>query len=95
MEEPLAQSKKDLEDQLAILVNAKLTCYTYLKRQYSAREARATIDKFTYPEIGIMYRDKKFIHCQYYVSADWTGGIFASPTLAGSRSGQETFKFDF
>ncbi len=39
-----------------------------------------------------MYREKKFIHCQYYVSADWTGGIFASPTLAGSRSGR---KFDF
>ena len=59
MEEPLAECKKDLEDQLAILGNAKLTCYTYLKRQYSAREARATIDKFTYPEIGLIYRDKK------------------------------------
>ncbi len=59
MEELLAQSKQDLEDQLKILGNAKLTCYTYLKRQYSAREARATIDKFTYPETGTMYRDKK------------------------------------
>lgn len=24
---------------------------------------------------------------QYYVSTDWTGGIFISPTMAGSRSG--------
>ncbi len=59
VEEPLARTKQDLEDQLKILGNAKLTSYTYLKRQYSAREARATIDKFTYPEIGIIYRDKK------------------------------------
>ena len=35
----------------------------------------------------IMYREKKYIHHQYYVSADWTGGIFVSPSLAGSRSG--------
>ena len=25
----------------------------------------------------IMYREKKYIHHQYYVSADWTGGIVA------------------
>ena len=35
----------------------------------------------------IMYSDKKFIHHQYFVSTEWTGGIFISPTLAGSRSG--------
>ena len=34
-----------------------------------------------------MYSDKKFIHHQYFVSTEWTGGIFISPTLAGSRSG--------
>ncbi len=27
------------------------------------------------------------MHHQYYVSTDWTGGIFISPTMAGSRSG--------
>ena len=32
-----------------------------------------------------MYSSKEFIHHQYYISADWTGGIFVSPTLAGSR----------
>jgi hypothetical protein len=29
-----------------------------LKRQFSAREARANGDKFYYPEIGVLYRDK-------------------------------------
>jgi hypothetical protein len=58
MEEPLADSVQDLEDQLKLLGHAKMTCYSYLKRQFSAREARAGIDKFTYPEIGVGYRDK-------------------------------------
>jgi sphinganine-1-phosphate aldolase len=34
-----------------------------------------------------MYKERKFIHYQYYVTADWTGGIAVMPTLAGSRSG--------
>ncbi len=34
-----------------------------------------------------MYREKKYIHNQYFVSTDWSGGIFVSPTMAGSRSG--------
>ncbi len=58
MEEPLAASKQDLEDQSEYRGNAKLTCYAYLKRQFSAREAGATIDKFTYPEINAIYRDR-------------------------------------
>ena len=33
----------------------------------------------------ILYSDKKFIHHQYYVATEWTGGLFVSPTLAGSR----------
>jgi len=50
----------------------------------------ADTHKFGYAPKGssvIMYRDKKHIHHQYYISADWSGGIFVSPTLAGSRSG--------
>lgn len=35
----------------------------------------------------IMYRDPKIRECQYYVSADWSGGMYGSPTLAGSRPG--------
>lgn len=35
----------------------------------------------------IMYRDAKLRQCQYYVSADWCGGLYGSPTFAGSRPG--------
>ncbi|KAA8499174.1 Sphingosine-1-phosphate lyase 1 [Porphyridium purpureum] len=35
----------------------------------------------------IMYRDAKLRAFQYHVSADWTGGVYATATLAGSRSG--------
>ena len=35
----------------------------------------------------IMYRDPKLRECQYYISSDWTGGMYGSPTLAGSRPG--------
>jgi hypothetical protein len=58
MEEPLAESRQDLEDELKLLGHAKQTSYAYLKRQFSARQARATCDKFNYPQIGTMFRDK-------------------------------------
>lgn len=35
----------------------------------------------------IMYRNSKLRSYQYYVNTKWTGGIYASPTLAGSRPG--------
>ena len=35
----------------------------------------------------IMYSDKKYLHYQYFVTTEWSGGVFASPTLAGSRAG--------
>lgn len=35
----------------------------------------------------IMYRNQQLRAYQYYVSTDWTGGLYASPTLAGSRPG--------
>lgn len=35
----------------------------------------------------IMYREPSLRARQYFVSADWSGGIYASPTLAGSRPG--------
>ena len=35
----------------------------------------------------ILYSEKKYIHCQYYISTNWSGGLFVSPTMAGSRSG--------
>lgn len=35
----------------------------------------------------IMYRNNDIRMHQYYVSTDWTGGLYGSPTLAGSRPG--------
>ncbi|TIB10639.1 hypothetical protein E3P89_02752 [Wallemia ichthyophaga] len=35
----------------------------------------------------IMYANKTWRSFQYYSQPDWTGGVYASPTLAGSRPG--------
>ncbi|KAK9432908.1 pyridoxal phosphate-dependent transferase [Lipomyces doorenjongii] len=35
----------------------------------------------------IMYRDSKLRRYQYFLATDWSGGVYASPTLAGSRPG--------
>ena len=35
----------------------------------------------------IMYRSPAYRHYQYFVAADWSGGIYASPTMPGSRPG--------
>ncbi|KAH9839172.1 pyridoxal phosphate-dependent transferase [Rhodofomes roseus] len=35
----------------------------------------------------IMYRDAELRKHQYYVNPDWVGGVYASPSIAGSRPG--------
>ncbi|KAJ2513717.1 Dihydrosphingosine phosphate lyase [Coemansia sp. RSA 1939] len=35
----------------------------------------------------VMYRNKQMRHYQYFTISTWPGGIYASPTMAGSRSG--------
>tara|TARA_B100000925_G_scaffold278885_1_gene248104 strand:+ start:4690 stop:6300 length:1611 start_codon:yes stop_codon:yes gene_type:complete len=35
----------------------------------------------------ILYRNKELRKHQYYVNTSWNGGIYATPTIAGSRSG--------
>lgn len=35
----------------------------------------------------VLYSDKKYRHYQFFVDTDWQGGIYASPTIAGSRPG--------
>lgn len=35
----------------------------------------------------IMYRNEELRRYQYFVNVDWSGGVYASPTLAGSRPG--------
>lgn len=38
----------------------------------------------------IMYRSPKYRKYQYYISNNWVGGLYGSPTLAGSRPGALT-----
>lgn len=35
----------------------------------------------------ILYRNKTLRSYQYYISPDWSGGVYASPSIAGSRPG--------
>ncbi|KAJ9121418.1 hypothetical protein QFC24_004756 [Naganishia onofrii] len=35
----------------------------------------------------IMYRDAALRRFQYYIQPDWAGGVYASPSMAGSRPG--------
>lgn len=50
----------------------------------------ADTHKYGYAAKGtsvILYRGKELRRYQYYVSTDWSGGFYFSPTLAGSRPG--------
>lgn len=50
----------------------------------------ADTHKYGYAPKGssvILYSDKKYRHYQYFMAADWQGGIYASPSVAGSRPG--------
>lgn len=50
----------------------------------------ADTHKYGYAPKGssvILYSDTKYRHFQYFVAPDWQGGIYASPSVAGSRPG--------
>ncbi|XP_026878408.2 sphingosine-1-phosphate lyase 1 [Electrophorus electricus] len=50
----------------------------------------ADTHKYGYAPKGssvILYRNKNYRHYQYFVAPDWQGGIYASPSMAGSRPG--------
>ncbi len=50
----------------------------------------ADTHKYGYAAKGtsvILYRDADLRHFQYYMTTDWPGGLYFSPTLAGSRPG--------
>ena len=50
----------------------------------------ADTHKYGYAAKGtsvVLYRGKRLRHYQYFVSTDWPGGIYYSPTLSGSRPG--------
>jgi sphinganine-1-phosphate aldolase len=35
----------------------------------------------------VLYRHRELRHAQYFCYADWTGGMYTTPTISGSRSG--------
>ncbi|KAK7082517.1 Sphingosine-1-phosphate lyase 1 [Halocaridina rubra] len=50
----------------------------------------ADTHKYGYAPKGtsiLMYREDRFRHLQFFVTPDWPGGIYATATIAGSRSG--------
>ena len=50
----------------------------------------ADTHKYGYAPKGssvILYREKKYLHHQYFMSTDWSGGLCVFPTFAGSRVG--------
>lgn len=50
----------------------------------------ADTHKYGYAPKGssvVMFSSRKYRHHQFSVQTDWPGGIYASPTIAGSRAG--------
>ena len=50
----------------------------------------ADTHKYGYAAKGtsvVLYRGRELRHYQYYVATEWPGGLYISPTLAGSRPG--------
>ena len=50
----------------------------------------ADTHKYGYAAKGtsvILYRGRELRHYQYYVTTDWPGGLYLTPTFAGSRPG--------
>ncbi len=50
----------------------------------------ADTHKYGYAAKGtsvILYRSRELLHYQYYTATDWPGGLYFSPTFAGSRPG--------
>jgi sphinganine-1-phosphate aldolase len=48
------------------------------------------LHKYAYAAKGasvILYRNRELRRHQFFVSTDWSGGIYASPTMAGTRPG--------
>jgi sphinganine-1-phosphate aldolase len=50
----------------------------------------ADTHKYGYAAKGtsvVLYRDRELRRCQYFTATDWPGGLYSSPTFAGSRPG--------
>jgi glutamate/tyrosine decarboxylase-like PLP-dependent enzyme len=59
-------------------------------RLAGVRSISLDIHKYGYGAKGssaVVYRDREFRKKQYYVYTEWPGGLYASPSFSGSRSG--------
>ena len=48
------------------------------------------LHKYGYSQKGvscILYKNENYLKYQYFVTTDWDGGLYVSPTILGSRSG--------
>ncbi|KAL3784352.1 hypothetical protein HJC23_004115 [Cyclotella cryptica] len=69
-------------------LNAPVPIFDF--RAQGVTSISADMHKYGYAPKGssvVMYTSAELLHYQYFVSLDWTGGIYASPTLSGSRPG--------
>jgi sphinganine-1-phosphate aldolase len=66
-----------------------------MKSQYSFHVDGVTsisvcLHKYGYSQKGvscILYKNESYLKSQYFVTSDWDGGLYVSPTILGSRSG--------
>jgi len=59
-------------------------------RLTGVRSISLDIHKYGYGAKGssaVVYRDREYRKKQYYVYTEWSGGLYASPSFSGSRSG--------
>ncbi len=50
----------------------------------------ADVHKYGFAAKGasvVLYRDMSYLRHQFFVSTDWSGGIYASPSMTGTRAG--------
>ncbi|KAJ7772728.1 pyridoxal phosphate-dependent transferase [Mycena maculata] len=71
-------------------VNGKYKLYPFDFRVPGVTAISCDTHKYGFAPKGtsvIMYRDAELRRHQYYVNPDWSGGVYASPSLSGSRPG--------
>lgn len=52
---------------------------------YKILQSMSFAAEFAQGNSVIMYRDAGLRRYQYYVNPSWMGGVYASPSIAGSR----------
>ncbi|XP_061766794.1 sphingosine-1-phosphate lyase 1 [Nerophis ophidion] len=75
---------------IVFMANAGYTLAPFDFRVKGVTSISADTHKYGYAPKGssvILYSDTKYRHYQYFVAPDWQGGIYASPSIAGSRPG--------